>query len=120
MAYQTLDVGACTDPHRALEEAGFLLWPVSRPEEAFHSYWHQLARELLACYLMAAAIDGGSLDTVRGWAEHPSDTRPVELLRSGPQPALAERCQSVLDCQYAPVSDMISSALQRAREDPDS
>jgi hypothetical protein len=119
MAYQTLDVDACTDPHKAREEAAFLLWPVGKPEEAFHWYWHQLARELLACYLIAAAIDGGSLDTVRSWAEHPSDPRPVELLRSGLQPALAERCQSVLDCQYGPVSDLIRSALQRAREDPD-
>ncbi|MFE5730217.1 hypothetical protein ACFQ7A_04795 [Streptomyces sp. NPDC056528] len=84
----------CSEPSAARQEAVNLLWPFMPTRKVLE----QDALNLMSCYLMAAALDGTGLETVRAWAADPEDHRAVELLRAGPVPAWAEECERILTC----------------------
>ena len=89
-----LDIAACSDPETATTAAVTLLQGDGQLPAA--DFWDSHSRTLLSCYLMAAALDDASANTLHTWVAHPDDRRPVELLRSGPVPEWADLAEQIL------------------------
>ncbi|WP_332010592.1 hypothetical protein [Streptomyces anulatus] len=89
---QSVRLHRCTDPDFARQEALNLLWPLGHMPTIPEDH----ARRLLSYYLMAAALDGAGLDTIRAWATDQDDRQAVELLRAGPL-GWADDCERILN-----------------------
>ncbi|MFI7352134.1 hypothetical protein ACIBSR_38510 [Streptomyces sp. NPDC049936] len=87
-------IAACSDPHTAVSTAAALVRDYSQMSAPAH--WRDQSRALLSYYLMAAALDDADAEAIEHWVTHPDDSRPVELLRSGPVPQWADECEQIL------------------------
>ncbi|MFJ2406632.1 hypothetical protein ACIOUE_35635 [Streptomyces xanthochromogenes] len=111
-----LNLSEATDEATAREMAQYLVQFIDAA-----TFWAQMATTLLTGYLMAAALDDASLDTVHRWSAHPDDAGFVELLRTGcsPESPLPADVEAILSADPATRHGVLATAataLQHATE----
>ncbi|WP_331729801.1 type IV secretory system conjugative DNA transfer family protein [Streptomyces chartreusis] len=76
-------VQGCEDPAAAIRRAGYILSASASGEDMENaSFWEGHSFTVLSSYLMAAALKGGDLMTVRGWVTSPTEREPLEILQA--------------------------------------
>lgn len=74
-------VEGCENPTVAIRRAGYLLAASASGEDMENaSFWEGHSFTVLSSYLMAAALKGGDLMTVRRWVTNSLDREPLEIL----------------------------------------
>ena len=78
-------VAGCERTEVAERRAGALLAAVGEPTDSRHAtFFRDSARDVLKCYLHAAALDGRDVRAVLEWSQRLDDPAPVEVLRRHP------------------------------------
>jgi len=78
-------VAGCEATEVAERRAGALLAAVGELTDSRHgTFFRDSARDVLKCYLHAAALDGRDVRTVLEWSQRLDDPAPVEVLRRHP------------------------------------
>ena len=81
-------VSGCQDSVTAERRAGAFLAAAGEAGDARHgAFFVDAARDVLKCYLHAAALDGGDIRTVLGWSRRVDDPTPAHILRTHPAAA---------------------------------
>jgi type IV secretion system protein VirD4 len=81
-AMQWSPVAGCEEPSRAQQRAAALVAGARVGEDVTDGgTWQEIAAEILAYYLHAAALTGRSLRDVLDWSANPADETPQEALR---------------------------------------
>ncbi|WP_393101428.1 type IV secretory system conjugative DNA transfer family protein [Streptomyces sp. LN325] len=76
-------VEGCEDPSAAIRRAGYILAASASGEDMENaSFWEGHSFTVLSSYLMAAALKGGDLTTVRRWVTSPTEREPLEILQA--------------------------------------
>ncbi|MER6138308.1 type IV secretory system conjugative DNA transfer family protein [Streptomyces sp. NPDC001815] len=76
-------VEGCEDPSAAIRRAGYLLSASASGEDMENaSFWEGHSFTVLSSYLMAAALKGGDLMTVRRWVTSPTEREPLDILQA--------------------------------------
>ncbi|MFD4143055.1 type IV secretory system conjugative DNA transfer family protein [Streptomyces sp. NPDC058572] len=79
-------VEGCEDPVVALRRAGYILAASASGESMENaSFWEGHSFMVLSCYLMAAALKGGDLTTVRRWVSDSTEREPLDILLAHPE-----------------------------------
>ena len=73
-------VWGCTDAQRTDETAAAMIRGASINKRQNEEFWADVGREILRCYLLAAAATGLSSFDVQRWTHDPDDPQPVEIL----------------------------------------
>ena len=73
-------VWGCLDAQRTDEIAQAMIRGASLSKQHNETFWADIGREILRCYLLAAAIKGYSSFAVQGWAHKPDDPEPGKIL----------------------------------------
>lgn len=73
-------VWGCTDAQRTDETAAAMIRGASINKRQNEEFWADVGREILRCYLLAAAVTGRSSFDVQRWSHDPDDPEPVEIL----------------------------------------
>ncbi|MCP8709468.1 type IV secretory system conjugative DNA transfer family protein [Streptomyces sp. AC04842] len=76
-------VEGCEDASAAIRRAGYILAASASGEDMENaSFWEGHSFTVLSSYLMAAALKGGDLMTVRHWVTSPTEREPLEILQA--------------------------------------
>lgn len=76
-------VEGCENATVAIRRAGYILAASSSGEDMENaSFWEGHSFTVLSSYLMAAALKGGNLMTVRRWVATPTEREPLEILQA--------------------------------------
>ncbi|SOE08256.1 type IV secretory system conjugative DNA transfer family protein, partial [Streptomyces sp. Ag82_G6-1] len=76
-------VEGCEDASAAIRRAGYILAASASGEDMENaSFWEGHSFTVLSSYLMAAALKGGDLMTVRQWVTSPTEREPLEILQA--------------------------------------
>lgn len=76
-------VEGCEDPSAAIRRAGYILAASASGEDMENaSFWEGHSFTVLSSYLLAAALKGGNLMTVRRWVTSPTEREPLEILQA--------------------------------------
>ncbi|MEY9998180.1 type IV secretion system protein VirD4 [Streptomyces sp. V4I8] len=76
-------VEGCEEASAAIRRAGYILSASASGEDMENaSFWEGHSFTVLSSYLMAAALKGGDLMTVRSWVTNPTDREPLEILQA--------------------------------------
>ncbi|MFI1291649.1 type IV secretory system conjugative DNA transfer family protein [Streptomyces sp. NPDC020792] len=76
-------VEGCEDASTAIRRAGYILAASASGEDMENaSFWEGHSFTVLSSYLMAAALKGGDLMTVRRWVTSPTEREPLEILQA--------------------------------------
>ena len=76
-------VEGCEDASAAIRRAGYILAASASGEDMENaSFWEGHSFTVLSSYLMAAALKGGDLMTVRRWVTSPTEREPLEILQA--------------------------------------
>lgn len=76
-------VEGCEDASAAIRRAGYILAASASGEDMENAtFWEGHSFTVLSSYLMAAALKGGDLMTVRSWVTNSTDQEPLEILRA--------------------------------------
>lgn len=74
-------VWGCDDAQRADEIATAMIRGASISKRMAEEFWADAGREILRCYLFAAAAKGLGSEDVQGWAHNPDNDEPVKFLQ---------------------------------------
>lgn len=78
-------VQGCQDSVVAERRAGALLAAAGDTDDSRNgAFFGDTARDVLKCYLHAAALSGGDIRTVLGWSRRMDDPTPDDILRTEP------------------------------------
>lgn len=81
-------VAGCDDSVTAERRAAALLAAAGDAGDSrYGAFFVDAARDVLKCYLHAAALTGGDIRTVLGWSRRLDDPTPAEILRTEPAAA---------------------------------
>ena len=81
-------VAGCADSVTAERRAAALLAAAGDTGDSrYGAFFVDAARDVLKCYLHAAALTGGDIRTVLGWSRRLDDPTPAEILRTDPNAA---------------------------------
>lgn len=76
-------VEGCEEPSAAIRRAGYILAASASGEDMENaSFWEGHSFTVLSSYLMAAALKGSDLMTVRRWVTSPTEREPLEILQA--------------------------------------
>jgi type IV secretory pathway TraG/TraD family ATPase VirD4 len=76
-------VQGCDSPAVAIRRAGYILAASASGDDMENaSFWEGHSFTVLSSYLMAAALKGGDLMTVRRWVTSPTEREPLEILQA--------------------------------------
>ncbi|MFJ7049881.1 type IV secretory system conjugative DNA transfer family protein [Streptomyces sp. NPDC101112] len=76
-------VEGCEEASAAIRRAGYILSASASGEDMENaSFWEGHSFTVLSSYLMAAALKGGDLMTVRRWVTSPTEREPLEILQA--------------------------------------
>lgn len=102
----------CLHPPTAEQRASELIDSISPCPGSFFSAG---ATTLLRAYLLAAAVSGADVDTIRFWVARPTDPAPLEALSHDPRPEVVE-CRRELDVYLRSDQAQLSGMLEVVRE----
>ncbi|HEY2223767.1 type IV secretory system conjugative DNA transfer family protein [Actinomycetospora sp.] len=77
-------VTGCHDGERAEVAAAAMIRGASLGGTLRDGFWADAGRQILRCYLLAAALAGGSSFEVQHWSHHPDDPEPLRILEAHP------------------------------------
>lgn len=73
-------VWGCLDAQRTDETAQAMIRGASISKRHNETFWADIGREILRCYLLAAALENMSSFDVQRWTHKPEDPEPVDIL----------------------------------------